>query len=550
MIPVQCTEMEHSFKVHFSYDRTAVEHIKTIPGRRFRKDLGNAWLIPKTSQRALERFLEWARGEEPLKAIHHAYGDPLTIYPTRSKGEKPWKHQLAAFRYLWNRQASLLDLKPGSGKSRIFVDYVVNKPDVKRVLILCPKSFVQGWRAQFEKHGGSPIVCVCLDDTAGTVSQRVQGGLRTIEEAQRRNLVAVVVVNYDVCWRDEGGMADFLLDAQFDVVGYDEVQRLRGAQTRVSKFAHRLGASIPVRIGLSGTPFPETPMDPFGVCRALDASVFGTSFHRYESHYAVKGGYGNFKVLYYINQNELKAKIDTLRFTMEPEGYELPPEQDIVIPLIFPPKIQKLYKTLASDLYAKVETGEVTLANAATAFTQLQRLCSGALPIENVEGEKTLTPIHTLKQDALRDLLDSFPPTQSVVVVCRFHYDLSAVHKIATEVGRVSAEVSGRHGRPPAHIDGGVWVGSETVLAVQGSSGVEGLDLTRAHVMCYYSYTLELGKYEQARARIRRAGQSEPCTYYHLVVQSGIDQKIQVLLEKKQHVLKGLLAGERVNGNL
>jgi hypothetical protein len=51
-------------------------------------------------------------------------------------------------------------------------------------------------------------------------------------------------------------MADFLLDAQFDVVGYEECHRLRGAQTRVSKFAHRLSASIPIRIGLSGTPFP------------------------------------------------------------------------------------------------------------------------------------------------------------------------------------------------------------------------------------------------------------------------------------------------------
>ncbi|MEK7201625.1 MAG: hypothetical protein AAB737_03255, partial [Patescibacteria group bacterium] len=354
------------------------------------------------------------------------------------------------------------------------------------------------------------------------------------------NLIVVIVVNYDVCWRD--GMNDYLLDAQFDVVGYDEAQRLRGAQTRVSKFAHRLGASIPVRIGLSGTPFPETPLDSFGVCRALDATLFGTSFHRYKSHYAVFGGYGNFKVLNYINQNELKEKIDTLRFTMEPEGYELPSEQDIVIPLVLPPKVQKIYKTLESDLYAKVGTGEVTLANSAVAFTQLQRLCSGVLPVENDDGVKTLTPLHTLKQDALRDLLDSFPSTQSIIVICRFHYDLATVHKIATELGRVSAEVSGRPGRPQAHINGGVWVGPETVLAVQGSSGVEGLDLTRAHVMCYYSYILELGKHTQSRSRIRRAGQLEPCTYYHLVVQGGIDQKIRVLLKKKQHVLQGLFS--------
>src|SRR3990167_8808466 len=453
MFAVHVEELTSSYKLRFPYQSDALERVKTIPGSRFRKDLGNSWLIPKTSQRALERFIEWAQGKDALKEVQRPYVDPATVFPVISKGEKPWKHQLAAFRYLWNRQASLLDLKPGSGKSRIFVDYCLNYPDVKRVLVLCPKSFVRGWKAQFEKHGGASIVCACLDDTAGTVAQRAQVGLQAIVEAVRRNLAVVVVVNYDVCWREAdqvvvhkqqdysaagyhyvvktpsdprfveifatsawdaqekqwivqadgqerikqaraywkqqiapGGpayaMSDFLLDSGFDVVGFDEIQRCRGHNTRVSRFAHRLGASIPVRIGLSGTPFPETPLDSFGVCRALDASLFGTSYTRYRNRYAVMGGYGNFRVQSYINQPEMRAKIDTLRFTMEPEGYELPPEQDIVIPLVLPEKVKKLYKTLETDLYAKIATGEVTIANAAVAFSQLQRLCSGALPVE------------------------------------------------------------------------------------------------------------------------------------------------------------------------
>lgn len=626
MIAVNIVEIDASYKVRFRYNREAVERIKIIPGRQFRKDLGNCWLIPKTSQRALERFVEWAQGAAALNEIQRPYVDPQSVYPTRSKGENLWKHQLMAFRYLWNRQASLLDLQAGSGKSRIFVDFCLNAPEIWRVLILCPKSFVQGWRAQFEKHGGAPIVCAPLDDTAGTVAQRVQAGVCALREAQERNLIAVIVTNYDVCWRvseaiavhkvhdyslaagyhyvvtaptkdmfsyfdvqfdapyckkvaagrweieaeglprikeaqrwwstrtGKGGaayaMADFLQDARFDVVGYDEIQRLRGHNTKVSRFAHRLGAAIPIRIGLSGTPFPETPLDCFGVYRALDASVFGTSYHRFQRQFCVMGGYGNYKVHSYINQNELKAKIDTLRFTMEPEGYELPPEHDIVIPLVLPERAQRLYTQLERDLYVKVGTGEVTIANAAVAFTRLQALCSGVLPVENPDtAEKTLTLVHTIKADALRDLLDSFPACQSVVVICRFHYDLAAVHAIANELGRESAEVSGRSGRPQAHIDGGVWVGPETVLAVQGSSGVEGLDLTRAHIICYYSYSLELGKYEQSRARIRRAGQKEPCTYYHLIVRGGIDQKIRQLLERKQHVLQGLLSNETEYGD-
>ena len=245
----------------------------------------------------------------------------------------------------------------------------------------------------------------------------------------------------------------------------------------------------------------------------------------------------------YINQKELKAKIDTLRFTMEPEGYELPDAQDVVVSLVLPEKVQKLYRTLERDLYAKVGTGEIVLANSAVAFGRLQQLTSGALPIEDAEGVREIKRLHSAKADALQDLLESLPPEDSVVVIARFREDLKRIHEVAEACGRTSGEVSGRSAKPEAHIVSGVWVGPETVLAVQAQSGVEGLDLTRANVQMFFSYALELGKYEQARARIRRAGQTKKCLYYHLLCKGTVDEKIQKLLQKKQHVLQGLLRG-------
>ena len=615
MISVTIEELANSYKVRFSYNTQAVERIKTIPGRQFRKDMGNAWLVPKTSQRALERFIAWASGKEALKTIQRKAIDPETAYPTCTKGDPLWKHQLEAYRFLVNRTAALLDLSMGSGKSRVLVDYVHNTPEMRRVLILCPRSFVQGWRGQFEKHGGRPVVMACLDDSAGTVLSRVQLGRRALADAASRNLVGVVVVNYDVIWREskeikvtkipdcssggfyfevrvpdspyfvklfgaypsatwdahsrvwyiptelssvlkeaqhwwttqtskdgpEYAMADWLLDTPWDVVAADEIQRVRNSGTAISKSAYRLGAAAPVRIGLSGTPFPESPMDSFGVCRFLDASLFGTSFVRYRAHYAVMGGFEGRQVIGYINQKEIKAKIATLRFTMEPEGYELPDAQDITVPLVLPEKVQKLYRQLERDLYAKVGTGEVTLANSAVAFGRLQQLTGGVLPVDNAEGVREIQRIHNTKADALQDILESLPPRNSVVVIARFREDLKRIHEVAEACNRLSGEVSGLSSKPEARIDKGVWVGPETVLAVQAQSGVEGLDFTRAHVQVFYSYALELGKYDQAVARIRRAGQTEKCLYYHLLCTGTVDEKIQKLLEKKQHVLQGLL---------
>ena len=378
-------------------------------------------------------------------------------------------------------------------------------------------------------------------------------------------------------------------------------QHVRSAGSKQSRYGYRLGREIPVRIGLSGTPFPETPLDAYGVYRFLDPSIFGTRFDAFTQRYAITDIFHRPRA--YINQDELKEKIDSLRLTISPEGYELPEFQHIVVTVALPEKVQRFYKTLEQDLYGKIENGEVTVANAAVLFTKLQCVCSGFILLDREEshdaqhkgtqhalsflrqavgatascvhadvddatlsgwqegarsgasgsddgGEhgssrgdgRRLQTLHTVKADALRDILLSVPLTESVVVYARFHVDLAKIHEVAHECGRQSVEISGRPGRPQAQLQGGKWVeGPETVMVVQGATGVEGIDLTRASKAVYYSYVLELGKYLQSCARIRRPGQVQRCVYYHIVCTGTVDSKIRRLLANKRSVLDGLL---------
>ena len=192
VIAVHIEELANSYKLQFPYNAQAIEKVKAIPGRQFRKDLGNAWLIPKTSQRALERFLAWASGKEALRQIQRPAIDLHHAYPTCTKGDEPlWRHQLEAYRYLQNKEAALIDLAMGSGKSRVLVDFVHNTPEIRKVLILCPRSFVQGWRGQFDKHSGKPVVMACLDHTAGNVEARIVEGKKVLADAASRNLMGL-----------------------------------------------------------------------------------------------------------------------------------------------------------------------------------------------------------------------------------------------------------------------------------------------------------------------------------------------------------------------
>ena len=68
-----------------------------------------------------------------------------------------------------------------------------------------------------------------------------------------------------------------------------------------------------------------------------------------------------------------------------------------------------------------------------------------------------------------------------MVVFCRFHTDLDAVHEACDSMGYSSFELSGRRDELKRWQDG-----EAQVLAVQISAGGVGVDLTRARYSAYF----------------------------------------------------------------
>lgn len=528
-------ELAHSYKVRFPYSPQAVEKMKTIPGRAFRKDLGNCWLVPKTSEKALRRFLKEMSGEKAQEQVARPYDDPEKVYPTRSK-TKPWPHQLEILRLLWNKEAAIVKAPMGTGgKSRIIVDYVCNKADVRRVLIVCPKAVIPVWPVQFEKHAGLPVrVVPLLKGTVAEKQQEAEYNVKT-QKSEYRDTPLVLVINYDSVWRDPFG--EWAIDVGLDLLVLDETQRAKSPGGEAAKYCYRLGSAVPVRFGLSGTPFPHSELDVYGVCRAIDPSLFGTSKRAFDQHYFIWGGFENRQVIGRINVDQMQERLARVLIQVDVDESALPDEvhTDLVVEL--PEKVRRTYRQLENDFYAEVESGEITAANGGVALTRLQQLTSGAVPTEDADGKFTLTQLHTGKQDALCDFLVDLPDEEPVVVFCRFRRDLEQVHAVAAKLGRTSSELSGRRHELEA------WQrGETTILATQLRAGAVGVDMTRAHIGVYFSYTYSLEEYSQSLRRLRRPGQTKTCAFYHLVVAQSVDLRIRKALERRQNVIDALLA--------
>ena len=83
--------------------------------------------------------------------------------------------------------------------------------------------------------------------------------------------------------------------------------------------------------------------------------------------------------------------------------------------------------------------------------------------------------------------------------------------------------------------------GKTRILGVQYTSGSESIDLTRAHICIFYTLDHSLGKYDQARKRVHRPGQENPCLYYHFVatMSTGILQ----CWKNKEDYVKAVMNG-------
>ena len=84
--------------------------------------------------------------------------------------------------------------------------------------------------------------------------------------------------------------------------------------------------------------------------------------------------------------------------------------------------------------------------------------------------------------------------------------------------------------------------GEAQVLAVQIQAGGEGVDFTRARYSIFYSVGYQLGKYEQAKARVHRPGQTRPVQHIHLVARNTVDVKIMRALERRAEIVEAILA--------
>jgi SNF2 family DNA or RNA helicase len=409
--------------------------------------------------------------------------------------------------------------------------------DILRCLVVCPRSVMPVWAAEFVRFASFPHTLATLD---GSTEQR-SADLRRLTEHGRG--LQVAVLNYEATWRMEDALKPF---CRGQMVVADESHRIKTPSARQSRAMHGLGRAAAYRLALTGTPITQSPLDLYSQYRFLDPSIFGPSYYAFRNRYAVMGGFQEHQVVSYQRLDELTRRANAIAYRVtRAECLDLPPEVSQTVSVGLGAAARRLYDTLKRDAIAELESRDtVTAVNVLTEILRLQQITGGFVGTD----QGGVSAVGTEKLDACCDLLTDLVADErrKVVVFCRFLPEIAALSARIEASGIPCGTLSGETKERGELVRRFQEEDSPRVLVIQIQTGGLGITLHRADTAIFYSAGWSLADYEQAKARIQRAGQAaERVQYIHLAAEKTVDETIYRALAEKRDVAEAIASGWR-----
>lgn len=466
-----------------------------------------------------------------------------------------WPSQEGAIAYALERRGSIINAHMGHGKTRVAIETVerlrtkLDRPI--QVLVLAPRTVVSGvWPRQFLRYARTdwrgaflserPLLMVDRMLREHTRSESGKGKAKLLVEqmdhARAAGASCIVAASHHSLLSLDFMRA--LVRRRWDALIVDELHRAKAPKGVIAKKMRALTPLSGLRLGLTGTLMPHSPLDVWAQCAVIDPRVLGSSYWNFRAPYIVLGGYKAKEVVSFRNLPDLTRRLGAL-VHVPPSDVKLPAYTDNVIEVELGKESARVYADLERDMVARVRSGEVTAANGLVKLLRLQQVTSGHTKVEDATGEREIE-LGSEKLDALEDLLTDCEK-EPVVVLCLFKRNLARVQALAKKLGRPAFELSGRADEHMRWKDCPREQGP--VLAAQIAAGGLGVELEHARIAVFLSLGFSLGDYLQARGRIRRPQQAAASvSYVHLVARGTLDERTYKALHKKENVMDSVVS--------
>lgn len=382
----------------------------------------------------------------------------------------------------------------GTGKTRSMLwsfDYLRSNKMAQKMLVVAPLSTLEfTWKR--EAFNTVPhLKCVVLH---GSKSQR----LKKLADPE----ADIYIINHD-------GISvildELIKRPDIDVLGIDELAVYRNPTAARTKTMIKFAPRMKWAWGMTGRPIPRSPTDVWAQARILTPGNVPKYFARYREELMTRSQHSMFQ--WFPKPDAVDRAFSALqpavRYVID-DVAELPDLIERNVDVMMGAKQLKVYKALAKDCYAKMQSQEITAANAGVVMSKLLQIATGF--VYATDGS-VIELDNGYRIDALMEAIDG--SNNKVLVFVPFKHALKGISKVLTEEKIEHAVVSGD---TPASERGDIFnlfqnTSKYKVLAAHPQCLAHGITLTAADTIIWFGPTTSLEIYEQANARIRRVGQ-------------------------------------------
>ena len=436
---------------------------------------------------------------------------PITRRYTWAGRYKPMAHQIETSAFLTMNRRAFCFNDPGTGKTLSALwaaDYLMNRGDVRRVLILCPLSIMHSaWMGDI----GNSVI-----HRSAVVAHHAQSS-RRIEMIQQK--YEIVIANYDGLNLIANEINN---DGRFDLVIVDEANAYKNPSTRRWKALASIIKPETYLWMMTGTPASQSPVDAYGLARLVNPNgvpKFQTAWRD--------------KVMNKITMFKWAPKPDArekvfmalqpaIRYT-KAQCLDLPPVITVTREVPMTPQQNKYYRLLKEQMLAQAAGETISAVNAGVVVSKLLQISCGAAYTDDREVvEFDAAP----RLNVLGEILEE--TSRKVIIFALFR---SSIETIVTHLTKQGYGVGQIHGDVTATKRGQIINDFQTtdnirVLVLQPQATAHGITLTAADTVVFFGPLMSVEQYVQCIARADRKGQdSDKVTVVH-IESSPIEKKL------------------------
>lgn len=468
-----------------------------------------------------------------------------------------FKHQQIEWERHRDDDARALLWQMRTGKTKATLDvacYRRVRGDIDAVLVIAPNGVHVNWvRRQLPIHMWNTVPYVAHAWQASEAAKPEHAAsLERVLSAKPSEALAVLAVNSESIIHDKPAklIGRFLRKYKGRVMlVVDESHDFRSPGSKRTKRARSLKRYCRVRRILTGTAVSNSPLAAYSQFELLEDKALGfDTFADFEGHYTyyvqerTKGGRSYDRLDHYRNLDDLQERMARWSSVVLREDVDDMP--DLVMDertVTLPERLMDAYRTLVKEMILELEDGgEVEAVDGGARLVKLQQMLGGF--VVDVDGQ-----VRELVADEdnprLQAMLDEVRSSDHKVIVwCKYREDIRRVVRSLSKEGIRCVEYHGAvhsQSKRQQAIDSFNGDPGVRVFVGQPKAGGQGLDLSAADLILWYSHTFDLIERDQANERATQIG-GKTVTIKDFVTPGTVDEYILANLGEKRSVSESL----------